>query len=96
MRPRTSPIRLLPICAALVLAASCASRATTPPPTPPVADLTPQPKPRLDPAALTSERALAAHDDAVEAWGEAGWATVRRLCVWFRDQGAPGLACGVD
>lgn len=54
---------------------------------PPVADLKvePEPKPPLeivtDPAA--DERHRAEH----EAWGRKGWATVRRLCNWARDNG---------
>lgn len=60
---------------------------------PPSADLRVEPKPRLDPAAIDSEAALDAHDNAVEAWGERGWATVARLCRWAADNGAPGLDC---
>lgn len=29
------------------------------------------------------------HDNAVEAWGERGWATVGRLCRFFGAQGMP-------
>lgn len=60
---------------------------------PPSADLRVEAKPRLDPAALDSEAALDAHDSAVEAWGERGWAAVGRLCRWAADNGAPGLDC---
>lgn len=39
---------------------------------PPSAELRAEPKPRLDPAALKSDAALDAHDNAVEAWGKRG------------------------
>jgi hypothetical protein len=60
---------------------------------PPPADLRVEAKPRLDPAAIDSEAALEAHDNAVESWGERGWATVGRLCRWAADNGARGLDC---
>lgn len=60
---------------------------------PPPADLRVEAKPRLDPAALDSEAALDAHDSAVEAWGERGWAAVTRLCRWAQANGAAGLGC---
>jgi hypothetical protein len=33
------------------------------------------------------------HDNAVEAWGEAGWAQVGRLCRFFDVMGMKGLDC---
>lgn len=54
---------------------------------PPSADLRVEAKPRLDPSALDSEAALDAHDSAVEAWGERGWAAVGRLCRYHQRMG---------
>jgi hypothetical protein len=35
------------------------------------------------------------HDNAVEAWGEAGWAQVGRLCRFYQRMGVKGLDCPV-
>ncbi|MBB4796291.1 hypothetical protein HNP32_000005 [Brevundimonas bullata] len=42
---------------------------------------------------LTSRIAGEKHDNAVEAWGEAGWAQVGRLCRFFDGMGMKGLDC---
>lgn len=42
---------------------------------------------------LTSRIAGERHDNAVEAWGEAGWAQVGRLCRFFDEMGMKGLDC---
>ncbi|EGF96717.1 hypothetical protein BDIM_05250 [Brevundimonas diminuta ATCC 11568] len=42
---------------------------------------------------LTSRIAGEKHDNAVEAWGEAGWAQVGRLCRFFDEMGMKGLSC---
>lgn len=76
-----------------MLASSCASRGPVTPIFPPSGDLRVEAKPRLDPAAIDSEATLEAHDNAVESWGERGWATVARLCRWAMDYGAEGLDC---
>lgn len=61
---------------------------------PPSADLRVEAKPRLDPAALNSEAALDDHDNAIEAWGERGWAAVARLCRYHQRMGmALPFAC---
>jgi len=44
---------------------------------------------------LTSRIAGEFHDNAVEAWGEAGWAQVGRLCRFYREMGMKGLDCPV-
>ena len=82
MRSKTCLTRALLIAASLSLASGCADRVTIRPLYPPAADLAVEPKPRLDPEALDSEAALDAHDIALEAWGERGWAAVARLCRW--------------
>ena len=57
---------------------------------PPSADLRVEPKPELSVEAVASgsDAALALHDDAVEAWGERGWAAVARICRWAVTNGA--------
>ncbi|WP_313472787.1 hypothetical protein [Brevundimonas sp.] len=51
------------------------------------------PKPVPSDDVLTSRIAGEKHDNAVEAWGEAGWAQVARLCRFFDEMGAKGLDC---
>lgn len=84
---RTLTLALL-IAAPLSLVSACASRERVTPIFPPAADLAVEPKPLLDPAAVESEAAGIAHDIALEAWGERGWATVARLCRWAEANGA--------
>lgn len=91
MPSRPSPTPALLLVAALWLAPGCATRERTRPLFPPAADLKVEPKPPLDPSALDSEAALDAHDIALEAWGEAGWAAVTRICRWAQ---ANGMAVG--
>lgn len=42
---------------------------------------------------LTSEKAAADYDAAVEAWGTRGWQAVARVCGWAKALGAAGLDC---
>ncbi len=42
---------------------------------------------------LTSRIAGEQYDNAVEAWGEEGWARVSRLCRFFDTMGMRGLDC---
>ena len=56
-------------------------------------DLTVQPKPAPPDEVLTSRIAGEKHDNAIEAWGEAGWAQVGRLCRFFDEMGMKGLSC---
>lgn len=42
---------------------------------------------------LTRRIAGEKHDNAVEAWGEAGWVQVGRLCRFYREMGMKGLYC---
>jgi len=60
---------------------------------PPVEDLRVLPKPVPSDQVLTSRIAGELHDNAVEAWGEAGWAQVGRLCRFFDEMGMKGLDC---
>lgn len=60
---------------------------------PRVEDLRILPKPVPSDEVLTSRVAGEMHDNAVEAWGEAGWAQVSRLCRFFDEMGMKGLDC---
>lgn len=71
-------------------AASCATLSAS---LPPAEDLRVQPKPVPSDDVLTSRIAGEKHDNAVEAWGEAGWAQVGRLCRFYREMGMKGLYC---
>lgn len=93
MRSRHTPTRVLLSAASLWLAPGCAVRERPTPIFPPAADLAVEAKPRLDPAAVDSEAGLDAHDIALEAWGERGWAAVARLCRYFEAQGTRSLGC---
>jgi hypothetical protein len=75
-----------------VAAASCGTLGAT---RPPVEDLKVQPKPVPSDDVLTSRVAGEMHDNAVEAWGEAGWAQVGRLCRFFDATGMRRLDCPV-
>lgn len=88
-------MRRLLLAASLSLVSGCGGKAYVQPIFPPSADLRVQPKPVLSPDALSSEAALDAHDIALEAWGEAGWLTVGRICRWAAANGATGLSCPV-
>ena len=85
MRSIPSLMPVLLIGASLLLAPGCADRVQA---FPPSADLRPEPKPQLDPAAIESEAALDAHDIAIETWGERGWDALARVCQWAVDMGA--------
>lgn len=90
MRPR----RILTACLMIAsLGAGVASCATQGGIYPPAADLVVLPKPVPPDAVLTSRIAGEQYDNAVEAWGEAGWAQVARLCRFFDEVGMRGLRC---
>ena len=73
-----------------VAAASCGTLGAS---RPPAEDLRVLPKPEPSDEVLTSRIAGELHDNAVEAWGEAGWAQVARLCRFYRQMGMRGLDC---
>ena len=52
------------------------------------ADLKVEAQPQLALAALSSDGAMTAYDDAVLAWGQRGWAAVGRICRWAVATGA--------
>lgn len=86
---RSFPIRALLTASALALAlSSCAKE----PPTigsPPAVDLSLEPEPQLDPAAVESNSAAALddYDARYGTWGRAGWQKVSRLRKFFCDRG---------
>ena len=88
MRFKPCLMLALPIVASLSLASGCATRERVTPIFPSSADLRVEPKPQLRPEDLASEAALDRYDIAVEAWGEAGWKTVARICRWAEGNGA--------
>jgi len=88
MRLRPCPTLSLAIVVLLLAAQGCAHKAPTSLVFPPAEDLRPEPKPRLDPAALESEAALDAHEIAIEGWGERRDRAVGRICRWAVTNGA--------
>lgn len=86
MLQKPSLIALLTIVSCGVGVASCETPGNI---RPPVEDLRVRPKPVPSDDVLTSREAGEKFDNAVEAWGEAGWATVARSCRFWRDQGMP-------
>lgn len=86
-----------PFLMACLMIVSCgvavASCETTGASLPRAEDLRVQPKPVPSDEVLTSRIAGEQHDNAVEAWGEAGWAQVGRLCRFFDEVGMKGLDC---
>lgn len=93
MRSRRCLMPSLALAVSLSLVSACASNPRPSRIYPPSADLAVEAKPLLDPAALSSEAALDAHDIALETWGERGWAAVGRLCRWHQEMGMKGLSC---
>lgn len=55
---------------------------------PPSAELQVRPKPTPPANIVTSAKAEADYNVAVEAWGETGWQQVARLCRWAKGHGA--------
>ena len=90
MTPKPFLTPRLMIVSAAVAVASCTTPGSS---FPPAADLAVQPKPVPTVEVLTSRIAGEKYDNAVEAWGEAGWATVGRLCRFFDHMGMPDLDC---
>ena len=84
MRPNKPLTRLLTIVSCAAVVASCETPGG---PRPSVEDLRVTPKPVPSDEVLVSREAGEKHDNAVEAWGEAGWAMVARQCRFWRDQG---------
>ena len=90
MLPKRFPIAVLMIASLGAAVASCETTAGT---FPRAEDLTVQPKPSPPDEVLTSRIAGERYDNAVEAWGEDGWAQVGRLCRFFDEMGMKRLSC---
>ena len=60
---------------------------------PPATDLRVKPKPIPSEEVLTSRIAGEQYDNAVEAWGEAGWLQIGRLCRFFDTLKMKNLDC---
>jgi len=93
---RRSLMHVCLIASASVLVQSCGDRPQSAGvPAPPAADLSVEAEPQLDPAAVLNDSAAALddYDIAHAAWGRRGWDQVRRLCLWFKDLGAPTPDC---
>lgn len=86
------PTAYLMIASCGVVVASCGTQGLS---RLPVEDLKVQPKPEPSEEVLTSRIAGEMHDNAVEAWGEAGWAQVGRLCRFYQTMGVKRLDCPV-
>lgn len=74
-------------CALVLTAGACEPKVVSTPIFPPSADLAVEAKPVPTDDIVTSARAAAEYDAAVESWGERGWRTVGRLCRYFKGHG---------
>lgn len=91
---RSTLPRLALLALPLAVLAACATPNSIPVPVaPPVADLTVTPKPVMPVAAITDDQAAARYSSDIEAWGDAGWATVGRLCRWAAANEMPHPDC---
>lgn len=43
--------------------------------------------------AITDDKAAARYSEALESWGEQGWAQVARLCQWAKETGHKDADC---
>lgn len=90
MRPKRFLTACLMIASLGAGVASCATKGGS---FPPASDLRVQPKPVPPDEVVTSRIAGELHDNAVEAWGETGWAQVARLCRFFAAMEMKRLEC---
>lgn len=89
-RSLTKPL-ILSLCALAVSA--CETPGRTFQAFPPAADLVVEAKPVPHLEVVTSAQAAAAHNIALESWGERGWRAVARICRWAEANGAEALDC---
>lgn len=75
--------------AMLSIASGCARQEPTSLSYPPVEDVRQEAKPVPGAETLESEEAANLFDSALEAWGDRGWAAVRRICEDAVRKGAP-------
>lgn len=78
------------LCGLLLAVSACAPRERLKPSFPPYADLEAaiEPKPEAPADIVTSAKAAAAYDVAVESWGERVWRAGGRICRWAAESGA--------
>ena len=93
MRSLQRPTVRLTLCGFVLAASACGQQAVIRPAFPPAADLRVEAKPVPPDDIVTSAKAAADYDIAVESWGTRGWQAVERICRWAKDLGAPGLDC---
>ncbi len=81
-------LTVFPMLLLFALAASgCAKPASALQTFPPVELLGSTPKPVPTVEILTSAQAAAAHNIAIETWGQKGWDQVRAVCLWAKVRG---------
>lgn len=93
MQRKAFPTLVLMIALSGAAASSCANRVTTYQAFPSAVDVQPGVKPKLTLDALTSEAAGEAHDNAVEAFGDAEWRARARVCRFLVKMGMKGVTC---
>jgi len=84
-------------CASLLAVSACASQERLTPIYPPSVDVQAlvEPKPKPSPDIVTSARAAAEYDVAVETWGDRVSAAGGRVCRWLNANGA-SFDCPVE
>ena len=94
MRSTKPPMPKLALLLALSTAlAGCSKTPVVEIARPPVADLAVEAKPVMPDEAITDDKAAARYSEALESWGERGWAQVSRLCQWARETGHKEANC---
>ena len=81
------PLALLTLPLAL-LVSGCGGQGKIRVALPAAQDLRTTPKPVPGPEIVEDATAEALFNSAIEAWGEAGWAQVGRLCRWAKEHGS--------
>jgi hypothetical protein len=60
---------------------------------PPAEILGAEPKPVPTIEILSSAQAAAAHNIAIETWGQKGWDRVKAACLWAKERGMQNPPC---
>lgn len=98
MRSRKCLMTSLTLCALLSAVSGCGDKEPLKAGFPPSADLRAAvtAKPVAGPEIVTSAKAAAEYDIALEKWGDTLFAAGGRICRWMIDQGAPLDFCPPD